>query len=69
MNTLEVKELLPFLIPLVIAQFLLLFVTLRHILTHNSYKRGNRLLWVVVVILGMQFIGPVLYYLLVKEDA
>lgn len=69
MNTLEVKELLPFLIPLVIAQFLLLFVTLRHILTHNSYKRGNRLLWVVVVILGMQFIGPVLYYLLGKEDA
>ncbi|MCI8372610.1 MAG: hypothetical protein HFI75_09480 [Lachnospiraceae bacterium] len=69
MNTLEIKDLLPFLIPLIIAQFLLLFVTLRHILTHNSYKRGNRLLWVVVVILGMQFIGPVLYYLLGKEDA
>ena len=44
MNNIEVKEILPFLIPLVIVQFVLLIVTIRHILTHKSYKRGNRVL-------------------------
>ena len=65
----EIKELLPFLIPLIIAEIILLVVTLRHILTHNSYKRGNRVLWVIITIIGMEFIGPVLYFLLGKEDA
>lgn len=62
------QELLPFLIPLVIVQFLLLGYTLFHILTHKSYKRGNRMLWVIVTIVGMEFIGPILYFLLGKED-
>ena len=64
----EVREILPFLIPLIIAQFTLLAVTIRHIFTHKSYKRGNRILWVVIVIIGMQFWGPILYFLLGKED-
>lgn len=62
------QELLPFLIPLVIVQFLLLGYTLYHILTHKSYKRGSRMLWVIVTIVGMEFIGPILYFLLGKED-
>lgn len=65
----EFTEILPFLIPLVIAEIILLVITLRHILTHQHYKRGNRALWLVVVIVGMQFIGPILYFLLGKEDA
>lgn len=64
----QLTELLPFLIPLVIAQFILLVVTLRHILTHNTYKRGNRILWIVIAIVGMQFWGPILYFVLGKED-
>ena len=63
-----VSELLPFLIPLAIAELLLLFITLRHILTHKNYKRGSRALWRVVTIVGLDFIGPVLYLLLGKED-
>ena len=59
---------LPFLIPLAVAEFALLGYTLYHILTHNSYKRGSRTLWLVVVIFGMEFIGPILYFLLGKED-
>lgn len=68
MNNIEIKELLPFLIPLVIVQFVLLAVTIRHILTHKTYKRGTRALWLAVSIIGMEFIGPVLYFLLGKED-
>ena len=29
----------------------------------------NRTLWLIVVIVGMQFIGPILYFLLGKEDS
>lgn len=68
-NSNNIGEILPFLLPLIIAQFTLLFVTLRHILTHSTYKRGSRLLWIIVAIAGMEFIGPILYFLLGKEDS
>ncbi len=64
----EISEFLPFFIPLAIAEFGLLGFTIHHIITHKSYKRGNRTLWLIVVIVGMQFIGPVLYFLLGKEE-
>lgn len=64
----NLHEMLPFLIPLGIAEIVLLVVTLRHILTHDNYKRGSRALWVIVTAVGMEFIGPVLYFLLGKED-
>lgn len=64
-----IKELLPFLIPLAIAEFALFGYTLYHILTHNTYKRGNRALWLVITIVFMNFVGPILYFLLGKEDA
>lgn len=65
----EITEMLPFLIPLAIAQFALLGYTLHHILTHKTYKRGSRALWLVITIVLMNFIGPILYFLLGKEDA
>ena len=65
----DIMEFLPFLIPLVIVQFALLGYTLYHILTHNSYKRGNRALWLVVTLVFMNFVGPILYFLLGKEDS
>lgn len=65
----EFMELLPFLLPLAIAEIVLLGYTIYHILTHKNYKRGNRTLWLIVVIIGMQFIGPILYFLLGKETS
>ena len=64
----NIMEFLPFLIPLVIVQFALLGYTLYHILTHKTYKRGNRTLWLIVTIVLMNFVGPILYFLLGKED-
>lgn len=64
----KIMEFLPFLIPLIIVQFSLLGYTLYHILTHKSYKRGNRTLWLIIVIVFMNFVGPILYFLLGKED-
>ena len=65
----EIKELLPFLIPLAVAELALLAYTLYHIFTHTSYKRGTRALWIVISIVGMEFIGPIHYFLLGKEDS
>ena len=65
----NVTEFLPFLVPLVISELALLAYTLYHFLTHKSYIRGYRTLWLIVVIVGMQFIGPILYFLLGKEDS
>lgn len=65
----QIKEFLPFLIPLIIAQLALLGYTLHHILTHKTYKRGNRTVWLIVSIVLMNFVGPILYFLLGKEDA
>ena len=65
----DIKEMLPFLIPLAVAEFALLGYTLYHILTHKTYKRGSRGLWIAVALIGMNFIGPILYFLLGKEDS
>ena len=63
----ELMEYLPLLLPLIIAQFALMGYTLYHVLTHKKYKRGKRSIWLVVAFLS--FIGPILYFLLGKEDA
>ena len=65
----DIMEFLPFLIPLVVAEFALLGYTLYHILTHKTYKRGSRALWLVITIVFMNFVGPILYLLLGKEDS
>lgn len=65
----KLMEFLPFLLPLIAAQFALLGYTLYHILSHKTYKRGSRALWLVITVVLMNFIGPILYFLLGKEDA
>ena len=70
MNTdLEVlKEYLPLLLPLIVAQLALFVWALVHVLTHRNYKHGNRVLWLIVVIVLMNFVGPILYFIFGKED-
>ena len=63
------SEILPLLIPLIVVELALFGYTLHHILTHKTYKRGNRTLWLVITIVLMNFVGPILYFLLGKEDA
>lgn len=65
----HVNEMLPFLIPLIIVQFALLGYTLYHIFTHKNYKRGNRTVWLVITLIGMEFIGPILYFAFGKEES
>ena len=63
-------EFLPFIIPLIIAELAVAGYALYHIFTHSAYKRGSRALWVALTLIFMNsFIGPVLYFLLGREDS
>lgn len=65
----ELMDMLPFLLPLIIVEFALLAYTIYHIMTHDTYKRGTRAMWLVIAIVGMNLVGPILYFVLGKEDA
>ncbi len=58
---------LPFLIPIAVIQLGLMIAALVHILRHQTYKAGNRVLWIIVVIL-VNIIGPILYFTIGKGD-
>ena len=55
------KEYLPFLIPLAIAQIALGITALVHVLRHPHYRFGNKVMWALIVML-VQSIGPVVYF-------
>lgn len=61
------KEYLPFLIPLIIIQIGLATSALIHIFKHPNYRFGNRALWIIVV-LFVNILGPVLYFILGRGD-
>ncbi len=54
-------EYLPFLIPLIIIEWILAITALIHVLRHPHYKFGNKPFWIVVV-LFVQIIGPIVYF-------
>jgi len=62
----NLNEMLPFLIPIIIVELSLTVAALVHILTHKTYKSGNRTLWIVVSFI--QIIGPILYFIFGKSD-
>ena len=63
----EVMDMLPLLIPLIILQYGLMIYAIIHIVKHDKYKTLNRVLWLVIVLLN-NFIGPILYLVLGKEE-
>ena len=67
MTTAQIIEFLPFLIPLVVAELALALVALVHVLKHPNYKFGNKVIWIIVV-LFVQFVGPVIYFTLGRGE-
>lgn len=63
----SIQEYLPFLIPLVIAEFVLAMTALIHVLKHPNYRFGNKVMWIVIVLL-IQIIGPVVYFLIGRGE-
>ena len=63
----DLKEYLPFIIPLAVLQLGLMIAALVSIFKHKTYKTGNRAVWVIVT-LFVSMIGPILYFVLGKEE-
>ena len=63
----DIKEYLPFLIPIAVLQLGLMLAALISILKHKKYKTGNRALWLVISLL-VSIIGPILYFALGKTE-
>lgn len=62
------EEILPFLIPLIILQVILLVVALYDLTRPERRVRGDsKLLWGAIIVL-FQFVGPLVYFLVGRED-
>jgi DMSO reductase anchor subunit len=59
-------QLLPFIIPLVLLQLILIIVALVD-LVRREKTRGPKWLWVIVIILG-ELIGPIIYFIVGREE-
>ncbi|MFB5066177.1 MAG: PLDc N-terminal domain-containing protein [Candidatus Wallacebacter cryptica] len=55
------KEYWPFLVPLIIAEVVLMIAALTHVLKHRNYRFGTRAFWIPIV-LFIQIIGPIVYF-------
>lgn len=55
-------EYLPFLIPVIVLGLGLAITALVHVLRHPNYRFGNKPMWIVIVLI-VQFIGPVVYFI------
>ncbi|MGL4337492.1 MAG: PLDc N-terminal domain-containing protein [Turicibacter sp.] len=62
-----IQEYLPFIIPLVIAELALAITAFVHVLKHPHYRFGNKPMWIVIVLL-IQIIGPVIYFLIGRGE-
>lgn len=61
------SEYLPVLLPLIMLQLILMITALVHILRHSTVRRGNKLLWIIVIVC-VNIIGPILYFLVGKDE-
>ena len=53
---------LPVLLPVIVIELTLAIFSFIHVLRHHHYKFGNKIIWSLVV-LFIQFIGPVIYFI------
>ena len=51
----------PVFLPLIVIELALALTALVHVGRHPHYRFGNKVVWILVVLL-IQFIGPVLYF-------
>jgi hypothetical protein len=62
----QIRQLLPFLIPILLLQLVLIVVALVD-LARRERTRGPKWLW-VLIILFVNLIGPILYFVIGREE-
>lgn len=63
----ELRELIPLLIPILIIQLILIVVALLD-LSRRTNTNGPRWLWVIIIIF-LNMLGPILYFLVGREES
>ncbi len=63
----ELRELIPLLIPILIIQLILIVVALLD-LSRRTKINGPRWLWVIIIIF-LNMLGPILYFLVGREES
>ncbi|MPN41867.1 hypothetical protein SDC9_189422 [bioreactor metagenome] len=63
----SIREYIPFLIPIIIIEFALMISAVVHIIKHDKFKIGNKVLWIIVSVV-FQIIGPILYFTIGRSD-
>lgn len=58
---------LPFLAPIIVAELILVLTALVHIFKHPNYRFGNKIMWVLIVVL-FQIIGPIIYFVVGRGE-
>ncbi|MDE7333578.1 MAG: PLD nuclease N-terminal domain-containing protein [Lachnospiraceae bacterium] len=62
-----ILKMLPLLIPILLMDIALAAAAVVHILHHPHYRFGNKIMWLVVVIILLLF-GPVIYFTFGKGE-
>jgi hypothetical protein len=63
------EQVLPFLVPILVAQLVLIVLALRDLFrAERRVRGGDKRVWAVVILVG-QLWGPLLYFLVGREDA
>ena len=62
----KVLQLLPYIIPLVLLQLILMIVALLDLIRREK-TRGPKWLWTIVIVLG-ELIGPIVYLIFGREE-
>jgi hypothetical protein len=60
------KDLLPLLIPILIIQYALVIAAIID-LSRRETTRGPKMMWVLVIVL-VNFIGPILYFVIGRDE-
>lgn len=63
----NIIEYLPFLIPVIILELILMVTAVMNILKHDKFKVGNKVIWLLISVF-IQIIGPILYFTIGRSD-
>jgi hypothetical protein len=63
----QLREYIPFLIPIIIIELVLAITALVHVLKHPNYRFGSKVFWILFV-LFIQIIGPIIYFAFGREE-
>lgn len=63
----EFKEILPFLIPLILINLALVVIAFRDLIKRKRVRGGNKVLWGILII-ALEFVGPIIYLFWGREE-